>query len=320
MGFIIQYPVPKTPQSALTYAYRAKLPIKRPCPIVPPVFILNEGDGWGCNLCGADQNFKIPFRRGDILPFQTTFADNRNDSPENLVFGFKDTLNQTDFWVQVEVLDQDGNVIFDLVDNFTDDYYVAHSDELGSVQTWFLNTAFLPVSLKCWRLKVTYYKWNQITLVQEIERVVFTEYFEQVIDCNKDFVGITSTYDSTDCNGTIYSQFSNFFGTSNPAFYNFLLVEGQVEFVGSETNVESEADTGKILRREKVDNYQLLGTLVAPFYAKMLDVVANGNTVLIDGVQYRNFSFGKNNDASRMWVLSLTFDQTCFLDGRDCSL
>ena len=123
MGFIIQYPVPKVPQSALTYAYRAKLPIRRTCPILPPVFILNESDGWGCNLCGADQNYKIPYKRGNVFPFQTTFADNRNDAPENLVFGFKDTLNQTNFWVQVEVLDESGNVVFDLVDLFCDDYY-----------------------------------------------------------------------------------------------------------------------------------------------------------------------------------------------------
>ena len=320
MGFIIQYPVPKVPQSALTYAYRAKLPIRRTCPILPPVFILNESDGWGCNLCGADQNYKIPFQRGNVLPFQTTFADNRNDTPENLVFGFKDTLNQTNFWVQVEVLDESGNVVFDLVDLFCDDYYVAHSENIGSVQTWFLNTAFLPVSLKCWRLRVTYYKFNQITLVQEVERVIFTEYFEEVIDCNKEFSAFSSTYDDADCNGAIYSQFSNFLGTNNPAYYNFLLVEGQVEFVGSSTNVESEADTGKILRREKVDNFQLLGTLVAPFYAKMLDVVTNGNTILVDGVEYKNFSFGKNNDASRNWVLQLTFEQSCFLDGRNCDL
>lgn len=319
--FNIIYTVPKVPQSALTYAYRAKLPIRRTCPILPPVFILNEGDGWACNLCGADQNYKIPYKRGNIIPFQTTFADNRNAQPDVLVYGFKDTFNQTDYFVQVEVLDQDGNVVFDLVDLFCDDYYVAHSDEFGSVQTWFLNTSYLPVSLKCWRLKVSFYKWNQISLVQELERVIFTEYFEEVIDCNKEFVAITSTYDSVDCNGSIYSQFSNFLGTTtNPAFYNFLLVEGQAEFIGSETNVESEADTGKILKREKVDNFQLNGTLVAPFYAKMLDTVVSGNTVLIDDIEYKNFSFGKNNDSSRNWVLSLTFNQSCFLDGRDCNL
>mgnify|MGYP000616033431 CR=1 FL=1 len=321
MAFTINYVVPKTPQNALSYAYRQKLPIKRPCPLVPPVFLLNESDGWGCNLCGADQNFKTPYKRGNVLPFQTNFADNRNASPENIVFGIKDTLTAASgFYVQIEVLDEVGGVVFDLADLFCDDYYVAHSDEFGSVQTWFLNTAFLPISLKCWRLRVTYYKFNQITASVEVERVIFTEYFEEVIDCNKEFVGIVSTYDDVDCNGNIYSQFSNFLGTSNPAFYNFLLVEGQEEFVGSSTTVETEADSGKILRREKIDNYQINGTLVAPYYAKMLDTAVNGNTVLVDGVQYQNFSFGKNNEANKMWFIQLTFEQTCTLDGRNCSI
>jgi hypothetical protein len=320
MAFVIQYPVVKTPQSALTYGYRAKLPIKRPCPILPPVFVLNEGDSWGCILCGADQNFKIPYRRGDVFPFQTTFADNRNDAPENLVFGFKDIPNPTNYFVQVEVLDENGAVVFSDVDLFCDDYYVAHSNDFGSVQTWFLNSAFLPVSLKCWRLRVTYYRFNQISLIQEVERVIFSEYFEEIPDCNKSFVGISSTYDSVDCNGNIYSQFSNFLGTNNPAFYNFILLEGEVEFTESSVSVESEADSGKVLRREKIDNYRINSTIVAPFFAKMLDVVVNGNNVLVDNIQYRNFSFGKNNQANRMWFIQLTFEQICFLDGRNCSI
>ena len=320
MAFNIFYNVPKTPEDALSYGIRAKLPIKRGCPNLHPVFILNESDSWNCRLCGADQKYNIPFKRGVVIPFQTNLPDNRNINPENLVFGVKDTLNQTNFLIQIELQDETGTTIFDLADLFCSEYNVAYTENLGSFQTWFVNTALFPVSLTCWRLKISYYKLDQISNTQILEREIFTEYFSEIIDCSKNYVDVVSSYGFTDCIGLFYGEFNNFLGTSNLPYYNYILLEGEKEFIGSDSQIESQADSGKVLRKEKVDNYQIKGGLVAPFYAKMLDITLNGSSVFVEEVEYINFSFGKNNDSSKMWVIDITFQKTCNLDNLNCSL
>lgn len=321
MSLLIVYPVPKVPESAQTYSFRLKLPLRRDCPLLDPIFILNEGDSWNCNLCGADKPFFVPFFTGDFIPFQTSFPDNFNTDPSIINAGFKDSANNSpgDYYVIVELQDESGATVSDLIDTFSDEYYVAYSDEFGSVQTWFLNTAILPMSLKCWRLKVTYYKYNQITMMPEIERVIFTEYFRLVENCD-DYVTITSSYSKVDCYGNIYATFDNFFGTSNPSYYSFARLEGEVLYLGSSQDVQTETDRGQILRRDIIRNYQLKGGIVAPFYGEIIDKTVNGDTVIIGNEEYENFSFGKNNEESREWVIDMTMNRTCELDSRNCSL
>jgi hypothetical protein len=314
----ITYPVPYVAETALTYSYRQKLPIKRPCPLISPNFLLNESDSWNCNLCGADKPFFMPFQRGDIIPFQTNFADTFNTNPEVINYGFKDSLS-ADWYVMIELQDENGAILSSFIDTFCSEYNVAFSDLYGSVQTWFLNTALFPISLTCFRLKVTYYTFNQVTLLKEIERVIFTEYYRKIIDCEK-YIGISSIYDTIDCYGNIYSQFENYLGTSNSTYYNFVRIEGEVEFMGNNENIEVETDRGIILRKEIISEYQVKGGIIAPYFARLIDSAIRGKNVTISGISYDTFSFGKNNDSSREWLVFLTMQNSCTIDNRNCTL
>ena len=319
MAINLTYPVVYTPEVALTYSYRQRLPLRIVCPTLPPPFIFNEGDSWNCNLCGADKPFFIPFLRGDIFPLQTVFPDNFNTNPSVIASGFKDSL-AADWYVMVELQDESGTTISSFIDTFCSEYNVSYTPEFGSVQTWFVNTGLLPLSLNCFRFKITYYFYNQVTALKEVERVIYTEYFRKIEDCER-YSAISSTYDTIDCYGNLYTEPQNYLGTSNTAYYNFLRLEGEVEYTGSSVNNEVETDRGIVLRKQIIEDYQLRGGIVAPYFARMIDRAVLGKTVLVDGVQYENFSFSKNNDLSREWVIFLNFQKLpCTIDTRNCTL
>jgi len=315
----IVYTVPMTAEDAKTYSYRAAVPIRRACPVVAPPFALSEADTWNCNLCGADMPFFAPFLRGDIMPLQTNFADAFNTDPTNPTYGFKTTI-ATDFYVMVELQDANGATISSLIDTFADTYYVGYSEKWGSVQTFFINTGYFPVGLKCFRLKITYYKFDQISSAKVIERVLYSEYYREYTNCGPTIL-IESTYQGMDCYGNIYDLFavSVGAGTTN-AYYNSIRIEGEIEFTGNDESADIATDLGKVVRRTILSNYRINSGIAAPYFARMLDRVVRGSTVTINGEQYKNFVFEKNNDQSRMWVIDLTFEKECRLDNRGCNL
>lgn len=315
----IIYPVPLALEDAKTYSYRQKVPIRRACPVVAPPFALNESDTWNCNLCGADMPFFIPFLRGDIIPLQTNFADNFNTDPENPTYGIRST-GAADWYVMIELQDSTGSTISSQVDTFADVHYVAYSQKWGAVQTWFVNTGYFPTTLKCWRLKITYYYYDQISASKQIERVLYSEYYKEFTNCGPTIV-IESTYEGADCYGNIYDTFAETTGVGgiNP-YYNSIRIEGEIEFTGNDENADITTDYGKVLRRTITSNYRINSGIVAPFFARMLDRVVRGSVVTINGEQYKNFTFEKNNDASRMWVVDLQFTKDCILDNRGCNL
>lgn len=312
------YPIVYTPEDGKTFSIRSKIPIKRECPTLAPPFILNENDSWNCNLCGADKPFFIPFQTGDVMPLQTNFADGYNSNPGIINYGIKDSI-ALDWYVMIELQDESGVTISSDADFFCSEYWVAFSEIYGSAQTWFLNTALLPVNLDCFRLKITYYYFDQVTLTKEIERVIFTEYYRKIKDCET-YSAIHSVYSTTDCYNNVYITFTNFLGTSNTAFYSFVRLEGEHEMIGDNVNVVTETDRNVILRREIIDEYRFKGGIVAPFFALMIKRAIRGKTVYLNGVNYQNFTISKNNDASREWVIDMNFNTTCTKDDRNCNL
>jgi hypothetical protein len=314
----IIYPVVSVLEDARTYSYRQKVPIRRECPVVAPPFALSEADTWNCNLCGADMPFYIPYLVGDILPLQTNFVDNYNSDRENPAYGFKSGLSM-DWYVMVELQDKDGVTVANNIETFCDTYYVGYSQQYGSVQTWFVNTGLLPVSLKCWRLKITYYYYDTVSASKQVERVLYSEYYRLFEECTETTV-IESVYDGKDCYGNIYDAIPTTLGANVLPYYNFIRIEGEIELIGTDENVETQTDFGKVLRRTIIENYRIQSGIVAPYFARMLDRVVRGSVVTINGTQYKNFSFSKNNEASRMWVVSLDFTKECTLDNRGCNL
>lgn len=315
---LITYPITYVPQVSRTYSFRQPVPIRYVCPVLPPNFMQNETDAWNCNLCGSDIPFYIPYVQGDIIPFQTQYTDNYNQPNSVLVAGFL-TSESTSHYIAVSLYDCCGNLITDLIDEFSDSYHVGQSLATGSIQTWFVNTGLLPNDLDCFRLKIEYYKLNPDTLEPELDRTLWTEYYKAIPDCGNliDTSLIYSTYANYDCNGNFYGTLTNYLGSNNTPFYNSLRVYGTVEFFG-DTEAVIENDRNVVISKDITENYGIISAAVPPFYIKLLQQAVRGNYVTVDGVQYQNFRYDSKPEDNRMFLLDLTFDKKCRIDNKQC--
>lgn len=311
---LIQYPITYVPEISRTYAFRQAVPIRYGCPVLPGNFMTSETDAWNCNLCGSDLPFYIPYVQGDIIPFQTQFADNFNLPNSVLISGFDTNLAAG--YIVVSLYDCCGNQIFKYLDEFSDSYHIGYSVATGSIQTWFVNTGLFPTNLDCFRLKIEYYK-NQAS--PELERTIWTEYYKALPDCNNltDNSLIVSTYSDFDCNGNYYGTLTNYLGSNNTAFYNSLRVYGKVEFYGdSESTTEN--DRNVVISKDITENYGIISAAVPPFYIRLLQQAVRGNAVTVNGTQYQNFRYDSKPDDNSMFLLDLSFDKRCRIDNRKC--
>jgi hypothetical protein len=312
---LVIYPISYTAQNSLTYSFRQPVPIRYNCPELPPGFLLNDTDSWNCNLCGSDSAFFAPYERGDVIPFQTQFADNFNVPESVLSAGFL-TTTSTDNYIKVELQDCCGVTIYDEIDLFCEVFWVGYSVKTGSLQTWFVNTGLFPTNLDCFRLKITYYR-NPSAPV--IERVIYTEYYKEVADCGSftDTALIESTYADFDCNGNYYNTVSNFLGNQNNAYYNSMRIHGNVEFFGDSESV-TENDRNIVISKDITENYGIISGVVPPYSVKRLAQTVRGNAVTVDGIQYQNFTYDAKPDDSRMFLLDLNFVKKCSLNNKSC--
>ncbi len=315
---LVNYPVSYTPEISRTYSFRQPVPIRYACPILPPNLMQNLRDAWNCNLCGSDLPFYIPYVEGDIIPFQTQVTDLYNMPNDVLVAGFF-TTTSVSHYVQVSLYDCCGNEISKYIDVFSDSYHVGQSLATGSIQTFFVNTGLFPNDLDCFRLRIEYFKINQITLEPETDKVLWSEYYKEVEGCGSlnDTSIIYSTYANYDCNGNFYGTLTNYLGSNNTPFYNSLRIFGTVEFFG-DTEAIVENDRNVVISKDITENYGIISGAVPPFFIKLLQQAVRGNYVTVDAVQYQNFRYDSKPEDNRMFLLDLTFDKRCRLDNKQC--
>lgn len=315
---LVNYPVSYTPEISRTYSFRQPVPIRYACPILPGNLMQNETDAWNCNLCGSDLPFYIPYVNGDVIPFQTQVTDLYNQPNDVLVAGFQ-TSTSTSHYVVVSLYDCCGNLVSDFIDDFSDSYHVGQSLATGSIQTWFVNTGLFPSDLDCFRLRIEYFKINQITLEPETDKVLWSEYYKEVEGCGSlnDTSLIYSTYANYDCNGNFYGTLTNYLGSNNTPFYNSVRIFGTVEFFG-DTEAITENDRNVVISKDITENYGIISGAVPPFYIKLLQQAVRGNYVTVDAVQYQNFRYDSKPEDNRMFLLDLTFDKRCRLDNKQC--
>ena len=315
---LLNYPITYTPEISRTYSFRQPVPIRYACPILPGNLMQNFNDAWNCNLCGSDLPFYIPYVNGDIIPFQTQVTDLYNQPNDVLVAGFF-TTTSVSHYVQVSLYDCCGNEISKYIDVFSDSYHVGQSLATGSIQTWFVNTGLFPSDLDCFRLRIEYFKINQITLDPETDKVLWTEYYKEVEGCGNlnDTSLIYSTYANYDCNGNFYGTLTNYLGSNNTPFYNSVRIFGTVEFFG-DTEAIVENDRNVVISKDITENYGIISGAVPPFFIKLLQQAVRGNYVTVDAVQYQNFRYDSKPEDNRMFLLDLTFDKRCRLDNKQC--
>jgi hypothetical protein len=314
---IIQYPVTYTNELSFTNTIRARVPIRYPCPDLPPNFIFNESESWNCNLCGSDLPFFTPYVSGDIIPFQTRFVDEYNQPSSILTSGFRTSLGGS-YFVMVEVIDCCDNIITKNIDDFCDEWYVGHSDETGSVQTFFVNTGL--ISVDCFKLRITFRKIDPTSGLPVDDRIIFTEYYKEIPACGfTESVLIESTYSQFDCDGLFYGQLRNTFGVGNSPYYNSIRLFGNVEFIGDSESV-TENDRNVVISKQITKNYKIISGVYPPYYVQKLAQTVRGFNVSVDGNVYQNFAYDQKPDDSRMFGIDLTFDDICRIDNRRCDI
>lgn len=314
---VVIYPVVGGSLSANSYSRRAAVPIRYACPTLPPNYISDSTEGWNCNLCGSQKLFYQPYIKGDILPFQTQFADDYNNPADVLTASFYGNAFPVNYYVLVELLDGNGATVTNIIEQFCDEYWVGYSTKTGSVQTWFVNTGLFPTALKCWSLKITYYRINQTSGLPEVQRSIYTQEFRELDDC-VDSVKIKSFYPNSDCNGNVYSEFSNTLGIGSTPYYNFLRIIGAVEFMG-ETVETTTNDRGTVINQTITENYSVFSGMIPEYYYKRVSQSVRGSRVFINDVQYETFTLSEKSDGDSMFPLDLDMTKKCRLDNKICN-
>lgn len=314
----IVYSVTYIAENSLTYSFRQPVPIRYVCPPLPPDFVFEEQDAWNCNLCGSDVEFFAPYLKGDIIPFQTRFADEYNQPNSVLSAGFFDSVG-SDYYIMVSLLDCCNEVIIKSIDEFCEQWWVGHSQGTGSIQTWFVNTGLFPTDLTCWRLKIEIFKKDDEGNVI-LDTTVYTQYYKEIPECGfTDSVLIESTYADFDCNGNYYGTLQNYLGNVNTPFFNSMRIWGEVEWIGS-TESATLNDRNVVVNKTITENYKIISGVYPPYYIRKLEQTVRGSSVTVDGVVYQNFDYDQKSDESRMFAIDLTFDKKCIIDNNRCDV
>jgi hypothetical protein len=312
---IITYPITPISENARTYTRRAAVPLRFDCGELLPDFLPDDTDRWNCNLCGSDKTFRAPYVKGDIIPFQTQFGDSFNANPQAPTAGFKTVFNPTNNYVRVALIDGNGNIITDDLNEFSTSFWVGFHPSVGSLQTFFVDTSMLPDGVDCFRLRVTYLKKNEFGATV-LDRVIFSEEYKEVGVC-ENTVLIESIYPNTDCNGNFYGLPTASVGQNIQPYYNSMRIFGEVEFLG-ETEATEENDRGTVTQRTITRNYRVSSLSVPPYFIKRLSQAIRGQSPNVDGQTYKNFAFDSKQQG-RMFQLNLTFDSECRLNNKNCN-
>lgn len=314
----ILYNVTYTPENSLTYSFRQPVPIRYVCPPLPPEFIFESQDAWNCNLCGSDVEFFAPYLRGDIIPFQTRFADEYNQPNNVLSAGFLNSVG-TDWFIRVSIVDCCDVVYSKFIDEFCETWWVGQSTGTGSVQTWFVNTGLLPTDLTCWRLVIDLFKKDADgNVIPDI--TIYTQYFKEIPECGfTQNALIESTYADFDCNGNYYGTLQNYFGPSNTPYFNSMRIWGEVEWIGSSESATLN-DRNVVVNKTITENYKIISGVYPPYFIRKLEQTVRGNSVTVDGDVYQNFDYDQKSDESRMFAIDLTFDKKCLIDNNRCDI
>jgi hypothetical protein len=304
------------------------------CPVfnVPPFIGPNLDQGWNCQRCGSDALFLNAYRTGDIIPMQLATFDPANPDPINPVIGFKDTgtgaVAGVDFYVRLELYDTDcTTVLSDDADDICSDYWVGFSNDVGPIQTFFLDTSlpvFSTLSGDMFRVKLSTY--NVIgSLIQE----TWTEVF-RLEECLPT-VRFQSQHKNSDCLGHDYTlPTTAIVGPTVPptgsptAFFMAWRWRGELIEVGT-TDEREENDNNDLLSLKQRRLFQIVFRNIPPYSKRIFDAIKSVSDVQIqrgsDAFEvYQEFGdVAKNIESgNRMFKIVTTCVQICTVNEFDC--
>jgi hypothetical protein len=261
------------------------------------------------------------YKIGDIIPLQLSLPDLKNSDVANPSIGWLDsTTSGNNYYIKAELLDFDcQTVIYSFVDSFCSDYWVSFDNRIGSVQTLFVNTNLLPFGQEFFRIRFTYYNSSHVT-----QGVVYTEPFGLESECENTIV-FRGENQYMDCLKRIYYEPTNFFkSSSTPASYRPTAYFGWIRLVCDlvevgYTNEKELNDNNRVINQKSSKDFELRFWPIAPYAAEMLNTILISENVLINNVEYTNFSDVKKRiDGGRAFAPIVTCSQVCEINNKGC--
>ena len=174
------------------------LPAREDCDGTPVDSLLTECNlRWNCVLCETDDEYFIPYKRGEKIQFQTLLAD--------LVSSNRNNPTETD-WLTVELYNQNG-LLSDDMSVFLSRWLFGWNGT-NNYQIFEVDTSTF--SSSCWYIKI----------VTEDGRELCSQEFKELGSCPEETVLIRGIHEDFDCNGFYYGDPVNATGQGAPFVYD----------------------------------------------------------------------------------------------------
>lgn len=218
------------------------------------------GEEWNCNLpCPADDVYFVPYVIGDTIDIQTRFH-NSDREPGS-------------FYLDVELLDSEGDVVSDTLAEFLSDWMVGFDNKDLPFQTVRIDTSLDAFTdLSCFQLRFTY------------GDIIYTTQWYAPVPACKAIVTIQSN-PRRDCLGNYYGA-SEIWAGSNPIlFNNQMRYYADLKFGGVVGNDDEQLEFQTLVTNK----------LLPPFMVRILANVHLGHKkVFINGKEYDIEGFPRN--------------------------
>lgn len=236
-------------------------------------------DPWNCSKCFNEPLAYMPWVPGDVMHFQTNFADYHHGDPSAPVDGFATTASIVIGTAYRVILCYPGGEDR-VIANFTTDTMVAWSGE-HSYQIVVVDTSLSVFdSLDCWEIRIE-------ALDENGEPVdgMNTETFRRAIDCAEETVVVKSQYGGFDCFNNYYGAPEAFVGTeisfnNKMRFYGLVANIGMSSTASFDFNAASPQSGPRTLFRYNTTKFY------PPYQRKLLQNLIDINNFTIDGQQY----------------------------------
>jgi hypothetical protein len=319
MPIVQTYTLPNAPFSFRSRTVTGALPLIVQCPStqMPPFSATSLGGLWNCERCGLEPEYRTPWRRGDIIPLQLNLRDLRNNNA--YAQGWRDSVNTTlgGWYIQAQILAGDcTTVVYNFVDQFCADWWVARSNIFGDIQTLFIDTNLMPVGLEVFQVKIslraatgntiieTYY--TELFELAQCEDTILVEAYEPVQDCLMHDYRVPTQFVHT------FANANNPLGYIPTAYWNAWRYYGEITSTGYRNDV-TENDNGFRIKSRLIDVFALrLTRPITPYIAQILAAQTRAERTLVDGERYINFGdFDQGQPVGRMFLSEIEAQKIC---------
>jgi len=237
------------------------------------------GEDWNCNKCQADPKAFMPWVQGDVIDFQTNFADYHHADETAPTDPFA-PLAAIDVATSYRAIIHYAATQEDVLANFASASIVAWDGE-HSYQIVRVDTALtLFDTIDCWQIEIQ--ALNAIGVAVDSVR---SQVFQKDFNCEGSSVLLSSKYSKYDCFGNYYGDPVAYVG-DNIVYNNRLRFWGLVAPTGIASSASFDFDSGTENASRRLYRYNTT-KWYPPYQRNLLLMIIEPSNFKIDGMQYR---------------------------------